>query len=116
MDDVARVRLYIGDTDLDIENQYLTTPVIEFLLQESGNDVLVASIEALESIVNSIALTPESWEIGDASETRATVEDLERRLDDLRNKSNAKKFQSIPVLLHTDRKDWNEFKKIFGDC
>lgn len=106
-----QVRLNIGDTDT--EEQYLSDSVITFLLTENGNNVLDASIAALEAIINQIALQPSRWEIGDASETRASVEQLENRLQELINKRNAQKYTAIPIILNTDRKDWDDLDKIF---
>jgi len=113
MNDIDQVRLYIGDTDPD--EPYLNDDSIAFLLSEAGNDVLQASVDCLEVIINQIALLPSRWSIGDASETRATVEDLERRLQDLRIKVNTRKNKAVPIILHSGRKDWCEFEKIFGD-
>ncbi|WP_168016591.1 hypothetical protein [Halomonas salinarum] len=107
-----QVRLNIGDTDTD--EQYLEDSVITFLLTENGNNVLDASIAALEVIINQVALQPSRWEIGDASETRASVEQLENRLQELINRRNAQKYTAIPIILNTDRKDWNDLDKIFN--
>ncbi|MGM0985558.1 MAG: hypothetical protein ACQEXI_01055 [Pseudomonadota bacterium] len=113
LSNIEQVRLNIGDTNT--EDQYLEDSVIQFLLDESGSDVLDASIEALEAIINQLSLTPDRWRIGDVEEYRASIDDLEGRLQELKNKRNAKKFTAIPILFNTDRKDWSEFTKIFGD-
>lgn len=106
-----QVRLNIGDTNPD--EPYLEDSVITFLLTENGNDVIEASIEALTAIINQIALQPDRWRIGDAEEYKASVDELEGRLQDLISKRNAKKYTAIPMILHTDRKDWNDINKIF---
>ncbi|WP_146613010.1 hypothetical protein [Halomonas sp. SL1] len=111
MDDLEQVRLLIGDTDTD--EPYLEDSVIQFLLNESGNVILDAAIECLEAIINQIALQPDRWRIGDAEEYRANVESLESRLQSLISKRNAKKYTAIPVILNTDRKDWDDINKIF---
>ena len=46
---------------------------------ESGHSIIDGSILALESIINNIALTPQKWTIGDASETAPLVETLTMR-------------------------------------
>lgn len=101
-----QVRLKIGDTDTD--EPYLEDSVISFLLTENGNDILETSIEALTAIINQLALAPDRWEIGDASETKADIDHLEHRLQELINERNAKKFKAVPVIINTDRKDWKD--------
>lgn len=112
MDNIDQVRLNIGDTDT--EEYFLDDTVISFLLQENGNNVLETSIEALEAIINNIALQPERWRIGDAAESRASVDQLEDRLKSLINKRNAKNYTAIPIILHPSRKNWDDIDKVFN--
>ena len=111
MTNEEQVRLNIGDTDPD--EKYLADSTITFLLQENGNNILDASIDALTAIINQIALQPERWRIGDASESRADVDQLENRLQDLKNKRDSQKYKAVPILLHSDRTDWDDLDKIF---
>lgn len=111
MTPLDQVRLNIGDTDS--EEYYLDDTVITFLLSEHGNSVLDTSIAALEAIVNKIAIQPSRFKVGDLSETRASVDQLENRLQELINKRNAQKYTAIPIILNTDRKDWDDLDKIF---
>ncbi|SDO36874.1 hypothetical protein [Vreelandella arcis] len=112
MDNIEQVRLNIGDTDT--EEYFLDDTVISFLLQENGNNVLETSIVALEAIINNIALQPERWRIGDAAESRASVDQLEDRLKSLINKRNAKAYTAIPIILHPSRKNWDDIDKVFN--
>ncbi len=111
LSDIEKVRLNIGDTNS--EEYYLEDSVIQFLLDEHGNDVLEASIEALEAIINQLSLTPDRWRIGDVEEYRTSIDDLESRLQSLINKRNSKKYKAIPIILNTDRKNWDDINKIF---
>ena len=112
--DIGRVRLLTGDTATDEIDQYLADNIYEWFLAENGGDIYEAAIEALESIINQLSLTPERWRIGDAEEYRANIDTLERRLDALKLKRNRVRKSPIPIVIHTDRKDWSDFDSIFG--
>lgn len=107
---VDRMRLNTGDF---IEDEpYLSDAIYLYFYQEAGNSIIDGSIQALESIINNIALSPQSWTIGAASETGPLITALEARLNALRSRRSGNK---VPVILHTDRKNWNDFNKAFGN-
>ncbi len=107
---VDQMRLNTGDF---IEDEpFLQDDVYLWYFQENGNSVIDGSIAALESIISYIALSPSSWEIGDASEDRPSVQSLEARLVKLRAKrSNAK----VPVVIRSDRKNWDDINCLFNN-
>jgi hypothetical protein len=109
---VDQIRLLTGDY---IEDEpYLNDDVYLWFYSNSGNSVLDAAIEALESIINNIALSPAEWRIGDASETNTSVYALEQRLLSLKNRKSGGK---VPVVFKSDRTNWNDFNKAFReDC
>lgn len=106
---VDQMRLNTGDF---IEDEpYLEDSIYVYFYGVAGNSVIDGSILALESIINNIALSPQRWQIGDASETGPLVEALTERLTSLRSRRTGAK---VPVLLHSDRKSWCDFDKAFG--
>ena len=98
---ITQMRLNTGDYLEDEE--YLSDAIYVHFYNESGHSVVDGSILALESIINNIALTPQKWSIGDASETAPLVETLTMRLDALRSKQ---KNYKAPVIIKSDRKNW----------
>lgn len=106
---ITQMRLNTGDFLEDEE--YLSDAIYVYFYNEGGKSVIEGSILALESIINNIALTPQKWTIGDASETAPLVETLTMRLDELRSKQNNNK---APVIIKSDRKNWCDFEKVFG--
>jgi len=105
---VDQMRLNTGDY---IEDEpFLSDAVYMWFYSENGNSVIEGSIEALESIINNISLGPSRWEIGDASESMQSVQSLERRLEAL--KKRRKGVQS-PVIIGSDRKDWDDINNLF---
>lgn len=106
---IDKMRLNTGDFLEDEE--YLSDAVYVHFYNESGRSVIDGSILALESIINNIALTPQRWTIGDASETAPLVETLTQRLEALKGKT---KNNKAPVIIRTDRNDWCDFEKVFG--
>lgn len=106
---VDQMRLMTGDY-IDGE-PYLEDAVYLWFYESNGNSLIDACIEALESIINHIALSPASWTIDEASETKQTMESLERRLHALRAKGRGNK---PPMIIGTDRKNWHDFEAVFG--
>jgi len=107
---VDQIRLLTGDY---IEDEpYLNDDVYLWFYANNGNSVLDAAIEALESIINNIALSPAEWRIGDSSEVNTSIVALESRLTALKNKKSGGK---VPVVFTSDRKNWCDFDKIFKD-
>lgn len=107
---VGQMRLNTGDFILD--EPYLTDAVYLFFYEKNNNSIIDASIEALESIINYIALTPQSWTLGESSETQASVSALNKRLESLRVK---RKSSVTPIIIKSDRKDWHDFERAFGN-
>ena len=105
---VDQMRLNTGDFIED--EDYLSDAIYVWFYNQAGQSVLDGSILALESIINNIALSPEKWAIGDSSESRPTVAVLTDRLNALKLK---KKGTKVPVLLKSDRTNWNDFNKAF---
>lgn len=105
---VGQMRLLTGD--FIPEEPYLEDDIYTWFYEQNGNSVLKGSIEALESIINNIALSPERWVLGDASEERAAVNALERRLADLKLKEHR---GIVPVIIRSDRKNWDDFDSLF---
>lgn len=107
---VDQMRLNTGDF---IEDEpYLEDSIYVYFYELAGNSVIDGSIMALESIINNIALSPQRWQIGDASETGPLVDALNQRLESLKVRRTGAK---VPVILRSDRKNWNDFNKAFGD-
>ena len=114
MDELQQIRLLVGDNATDTSSQLLSDDVYQFLLDEANGDKHQAAIDALEAIINEIALSPARWELGDAMEERASLPALERRLSQLKAKADRAKNAPVPVLIRSDRKDWSDFNAIFG--
>lgn len=106
---VDRMRLLTGDF---IEDEpYLEDSIYVYFYSNNGNSELDGAIEALECIINNIALSPTQWKLGDASETNASVSALTTRLSELKAK---KKGSVVPVIIRSDRKDWKDFTGLFN--
>lgn len=106
---VDQMRLMTGDF---IEGEeYLSDALYVWFYTEAGNSVLDGAIQALESIINNIALSPDRWQIGDSSEWKPAVTALTDRLTALKQK---KKGLKAPVIMKSDRTNWNDFNKAFN--
>lgn len=107
---VDQIRLLTGDY---IEDEpFLSDAIYLWFYQTKGNSVIDAAIEALESIINNLALSPEEWRIGDSSEVNRSITALESRLKDLRIR---KKGTRVPIVFCSDRKNWNDFNELFSE-
>lgn len=106
---VDQMRLNTGDF---IEDEpYLEDSIYVYFYELAGNSVIDGSIMALESIINNIALSPQRWQIGEASETGPLVTALTERLTAL---TERRKGAKVPVILKSDRKNWCDFNDAFG--
>lgn len=109
---ITRVRLTVGDISEDWP--ILEDSVYEYLLLSNNSDEHVAAIEALENIINFYALNPTNETFGDISGSQFNIKVMERRLTNLKLSNGKVGVQPVPILLKTDRKNWNDFDKIFG--
>lgn len=110
---IERIRLSVGDTDEDYK--FLEDSVYEFLYFENQSNELKTAVAALESIINYISLNPESETLGQVSGKGVNSTWLEQRLTQLLNKANKQgsRYGKVPIVIRSDRKDWNDFGKIF---
>lgn len=120
---VKQIRLLIGDTSQDLP--YLADETYEWILTTStgqgGDYQLVAACEALEMIINQIALSPQSIKTEEITEIGPLVAALELRLKSLKAKRDAAAAQygfgkSFPMMVKSDRRGWNDFDELFGKC
>jgi hypothetical protein len=107
---VGRMRLLTGD--YDASSPYLSDEIYTYLYASNGNSEIDGAIEALESIINNIALSPTREITGDIEVWSASVAALQARLDSL--KTRRKGNNKLPVVLVSDRKSWCDFEKAFG--
>ena len=112
---IQRIRLTIGDISEDWA--ILEDDVYEYLLYNNGSDEQAAAIEALENIINYYSLNPTDEAFGDVSGKRFDIRVMEKRLEALKTKStkDSSGVSRVPIMLRSDRKDWNDFNKIFGE-
>jgi len=83
-DDIARLRLMIGDTDIvpTTDAQFSDEELQEFLTQ-AGGSVIQAAITALEAWMGALSRELKSEKIGDYSYTRGTITNLQKLKDQL---------------------------------
>lgn len=105
---ISQVRLLTGDVNLELP--YLADDTIQWLLQDKGS-VLEAAIEGLEIIINQISLAPESIKTDAVNEIKPKVDNLERRLTELKSRRGTNK--KFPMLVRSDRSNWDDFNSLF---
>lgn len=109
---IGQIRLKVGDTNKD--DPYMEDSIYAWFYAQNGNSVIDASIAALNSLINQIALNPTEWDVGEIGAKGALVNTLERRLTNLKSERAKNK---APVVIGSDRSNWNDFNKVFGeDC
>ena len=93
-DDIARLRLMIGDTDIvpTTDAKFTDEELQEFITQ-AGGSIIGAAITALEAWMGSLSRELKSEKIGDYSYTRNTIEHMQKLKDQLIEKDT-----STPVL------------------
>lgn len=111
---VGQMRLMTGDFSTDASDPWLPDSVYTWFYAQANNSILEGSILALESIINNIALSPTTVTNADSSESYTnSVKTLSKRLEELKLKRNS---SLVPVLIKSDRGNWNDFNELFGKC
>ena len=110
---IQQVKFKVGDTSLNYP--FLADSTYDWLLEKNSKNIIKAAIEALEMIINQIALSPESVKTDAVDEVRASVPVLERRLESLKKQLTqaAVGASRFPFLVHSDRKNWNDLDSLF---
>lgn len=110
---IQQVKFKVGDTSLNYP--FLADSTYEWLLDKNSNNVIKAAIEALEMIINQIALSPESIKTDAVDEVKASVPVLERRLAALKKQLTQAAIGAsrFPFIVHSDRKNWNDLDSLF---
>ena len=112
---ITQLRLMVGDTSADFV--WLADETYEWLL-ETHSLQIDAAIEALEMIINQVALSPQHVKSEDISQEGPLVPSLERRLRVLKEKKSlmASKTKGFPIIVHSDRSNWDDINTIFRNC
>lgn len=110
---IQQVKFKVGDTSLNYP--FLADSTYDWLLEKNSKNIIKAAIEALEMIINQIALSPESVKTDAVDEVKASVPVLEKRLDALKKQLTqaAVGASRFPFLVHSDRKSWNDLNSLF---
>lgn len=110
---IQQVKFKVGDTSLNYP--FLADSTYDWLLEKNSKNIIKAAIEALEMIINQIALSPESIKTDAVDEVKASVPVLERRLDALKKQLTQATVGAsrFPFLVHSDRKNWNDLNSLF---
>ena len=110
---IQQVKFKVGDTSLNYP--FLADSTYDWLLEKNSKNIIKAAIEALEMIINQIALSPESIKTDAVDEVKASVPVLERRLGALKKQLTqaAVGASRFPFLVHSDRKNWNDLNSLF---
>lgn len=109
---INQLRLLVGDTSADFV--WLADETYGWII-ETHPVQIDAAIEALEMIINQVALAPQSVQTEDLKEEGPLVEALERRLKALKEKkaSLASTIKGFPMIVRSDRTNWNDINSIF---
>lgn len=109
---VGQMRILTGDYDNGTDDLYLPDSVYLFLYAQENNSIKDGAIMALESIIANISLRPNSLTNGDSNESyTGVVYNLNKRLERLKNE---KAKTVVPVLIKSDRKNWDDFNSIWN--
>lgn len=112
---ITQIRLMVGDTNADFV--WLADETYQWLIETQAT-LIDAAIEALEMIINQVALSPQSVRTEDLTEVGPLVDALERRLDALKAKrsSATSATRGFPMIIKSDRKNWDDIDSIYRNC
>lgn len=109
---INQLRLMVGDTSSDYV--FLADETYQWLIDTNPLQIN-AAIEALEMIINQVALSPQSVQTEDLKEVGPMVDALERRLKALKEKrtSVSSNTRGFPMIVKSDRSDWDNINSIY---
>ena len=94
LNNIGKVRLVIGDTDVSPESDAVfTDEELAYLLTANSNNINLAAADALEAWVAKYTTAPDSEKIGDYSYSQKIVDHLNKLAKELREK-----VDGAPVL------------------
>ena len=106
---IQQLRLIVGDVSTDypfLDDNTYQWLIDTYVVQNS------AAVEALEMIINQIALSPQSIKTDAVTEIRPLVASLEARLKSLKAKQQVS-ATGFPLMVKSDRTSWNDFITLF---
>ena len=106
---IQQLRLIVGDVSIDypfLDDNTYTWLIETYPTQNS------AAVEALEMIINQIALSPQSIKTDAVTEVGPLVANLEARLRSLKAKQQASST-GFPMLVKSCRTNWDDFNSLF---
>lgn len=106
---IQQLRFIVGDVSQDYP--YLDDNSYQWLI-DTYPIQLDAAVEALEMIINQIALSPQSVKTDAVTEVAPLVDSLERRLASLKAKKQVSNT-GFPLLVKSDRKNWDDLNALF---
>lgn len=106
---IQQLRLIVGDVSTDYP--FLDDNTYQWLIETSPTQN-EAAVEALEMIINQIALSPQSIKTDAVTEVRPLVASLEARLKSLKAKQQVS-ATGFPLLVKSDRTSWHDFITLF---
>lgn len=94
-DNIAKVRLAIGDTDIDptTDAQFTDEEITHFLTENSSN-ILLAAADALEAWAGALTRKPTSEKIGDYAYTKKSVDYMNKLAKELRDRDAQYPYQT----------------------
>lgn len=116
--EIMQLRLLVGDVAQDFP--FLSDDTYQWILDGKAGDMaqLRAAVDALEMIINQIALSPQSVKTEEITEIGPLVSALENRLNSLKAKVQAGNgaVTGFPMIIKSDRKNWDDLNNLFGKC
>ena len=94
-DNIAKVRLAIGDTDIDpTTDAQFSDEEITLFLTDNSNNILLAAADALEAWIGALSRKPTSEKIGDYAYSMKSVANMNKLAKELREKNDAVPYQT----------------------
>ena len=94
-DNIAKVRLAIGDTDIDpTSDAQFNDGEIGLFLTNNSNNIYLAAAEALEAWIGALTRKPTSEKIGDYAYSMKAVTNMNKLAKELREKDALTPYQT----------------------
>lgn len=109
---VQRIRLLTGDL---YETPLLEDSVYDYLYMTNNTNELEAAIEAVETIITMLVMNPNDEVVGSNGQKISSLADFQNLLVSLkaRRGEDALKVRRTPIIIKSDRSNWDDLNKLF---
>lgn len=112
---IQRIRLLAGDTS---DFPVLEDNVYSYMYEVNKYNELATAIDVVETIITILVINPVDLSVGENRQKDSSLADYKRVLTQLKTKNlqDNTKTSRLPIMIKSDKVNWNELDNLFKRC